>query len=715
MAKKRNFILWSVIGVCVLCLVGCRKTYDVCFFVDDVCIHQVEVKKQGTIEKPVDPEKEGYHFLGWYFEDELYDFERPVQENFSLIAHFEQNLYTITLQSQNGEDDVVFQSKQNETITLPTPTKERCQFLGWKYKGEFIDSTLQVQEDMTLIAEWEQTSYLVQFDTMCDKVVRDQIIDKGNKVRQPNTLLNPGYTFLYWAIDGVRYNFDSVVDKDMTLTAVWELRMFEVNWMTETDDTMDSFQVAYGTILEEPQAPTKEGYTFVGWYYLGELFDFSTPIYYNMVFTAGWDMNQDILEAYLKELIPETTLNDLVFPEHIDDSLATFVWQTSNEDVISANGSVTRQVGDCEVEIIVQVLKEAQVFELKFHTIVPKIELKSLIKGNIVSGYLYDYNGAFQLPDTSIEQLDYINFSFASISNGEIVLPNLTAVKKALSYRQQGVRVGLAIGGWGAGGFSEAMLTKEGRTHLIHSIMEIIKQYQFDGIDIDWEYPTSSVAGIGSNKEDRQNLNLFCEELKQAMNAYRKDLILSIAVTTSDSFFDFRTLNQYVDIFNVMTYDYAMGNTAYHDSALYRVNASSSMSSAVEFMKARVDIDKIIPGAAFYARRGAFASISNQNLSASLSTSMGTNALSFSRLKELILTDSTYVEQYDEQAEAAYIIRAGMFYSYDNERSIQAKCKYVKDNGLGGLMCWDLTQDYNDNGMGILVNAMYIGLKQKEE
>lgn len=715
MTKKRSLALWGGIAFCLLCFVGCRKTYAVHFFVDDVCIHQVEVKKQGKVEKPLDPVKEGYHFLGWYLEDELYDFERNVQTSFALIARFEISPYTITLQSQNGQEDIVLQATLNETITLPTPIKERCVFLGWKYKGEFVDPVLQVQEDMTLTAEWEQTSYLVQFDTMCDKVVRDQIVEKGNKVYPPNALLNPGYTFLYWAKDGERYDFDSVVETDMTLTAVWELKMFGVEWITGTDDVINSFQVAYGTILEEPQSPTKEGYTFVGWYYLGELFDFTTPIYYNMIFTAGWDMNQDTLENYLQGLVPEVTTSDLMFQEHIDDSLATLVWQSSNEDVISANGVVTRQVVDCEVDITVQVSKDTQIFELKWRTLVPKIELKPVNKGSIVSGYLYDYNGTFQLPSTSIEQLDYIHFSFASINNGELVLPSLAAVRQVLSYRQQGVRVGLAIGGWGAGGFSEAMLTKEGRSKLIQSIMNTLKQYQFDGIDIDWEYPTSSVAGIGSNKEDKQNLNLFCEELKQAMNAYRQDLILSIAVTTSDTFFDFRTLNQYVDIFNVMTYDYAMGNTAYHDSALYRVNASSSMSNAVEFMKARVDADKIVPGAAFYARRGTFANMANQNLSASLSTSMGTNPLSFAKLKALILTDSTYVEQYDAQAEAAYIIRSGVFYSYDNERSIQAKCNYVKNQGLGGLMCWDLTQDYNDQGTGILVNAMYTSLKQKEE
>ena len=56
-----------------------------------------------------------------------------------------------------------------------------------------------------------------------------------------------------------------------------------------------------------------------------------------------------------------------------------------------------------------------------------------------------------------------------------------------------------------------------------------------------------------------------------------------------------------------------------------------------------------------------------------------------------------------------------LFYSYDNERSIKDKCEYVKNNNLGGLMCWDLTQDYVDNeGTYVLLNSMYVNLKKDE-
>ncbi|MEI3527391.1 MAG: glycosyl hydrolase family 18 protein [Bacilli bacterium] len=145
----------------------------------------------------------------------------------------------------------------------------------------------------------------------------------------------------------------------------------------------------------------------------------------------------------------------------------------------------------------------------------PKLILKPLMKGKIVSGYLYDYGGFSGLSDKALEQLDYINYSFATISNGEVHLSSNMKVEKVLEYRNKGIRIGLAIGGWGSGGFSPAMKTEEGRTKLIDSIMRVIDEYQFDGIDIDWEYPTSSVAGIESDPSYSSEFNLILSRIKR--------------------------------------------------------------------------------------------------------------------------------------------------------------------------------------------------------
>ena len=92
--------------------------------------------------------------------------------------------------------------------------------------------------------------------------------------------------------------------------------------------------------------------------------------------------------------------------------------------------------------------------------------------------------------------------------------------------------------------------------------------------------------------------------------------------------------------------------------------------------------------------------------------SMANNPLTYKQLMQMIKEDSTIVQSYDETAEAAYIIHKRWFYSYDNPRSINAKCEYIKKNNLGGIMCWDLTNDYIDeNGYGVLLNSMYEGMK----
>ena len=65
--------------------------------------------------------------------------------------------------------------------------------------------------------------------------------------------------------------------------------------------------------------------------------------------------------------------------------------------------------------------------------------------------------------------------------------------------------------------------------------METLRKHQFDGIDLDWEYPTSTVAGIAAHPSDKANLTLFVQELRQAMDSYRDDLLLTIAVIGGSS------------------------------------------------------------------------------------------------------------------------------------------------------------------------------------
>ena len=54
----------------------------------------------------------------------------------------------------------------------------------------------------------------------------------------------------------------------------------------------------------------------------------------------------------------------------------------------------------------------------------------------------------------------------------------------------------LSVGGWGADGFSQGSRTAQNREKMAQSAAELVKEYGLDGIDIDWEYPCSSLAGL---------------------------------------------------------------------------------------------------------------------------------------------------------------------------------------------------------------------------
>lgn len=665
-------------------------------------------------KEPSALQNKGHHFLGWYLNDELYDFNKKVTKDIILEARWEKDTYIVNFNT-NTEDTIQSQIvKYQEQVIMPDLIyKDGAIFDGWYLNGELYDFTTSITQNITLEAKWSVKTFIVRFNTNDGSKIPNQKVEYLDFAKQPSNPFKEGYMFMGWYLNDELFDFTTPIINDLTLVAKWEPRKYRIRFDTNFELDIDDQMVYFGEKIIIKEELVRPGYEFIGWYEHGKRFDLNTPIGEPHSLIAKWDISKELLTELLASSIAKITEEELYLPTTLNDLNGTITWQSSNEEVVNSSGKVKRLTYDVNVVLKAIIEKENETFELEFKTMVKKIDLKPLINGKIVSGYLYFGGGVTPLSEKAISQLDLINYSFGEIKDGKVYLPYPDAAKEVLKYRQSGVRVVLAIGGWGAGGFSEAMISAETRTKLIGSIMDILKEYQFDGIDIDWEYPTSSVAGISSNPNDKNNLTLFCQEMKEKMRLYRDDLLLSIAVTPSDTFYDFRKLNEYVDIFNVMTYDFAMGNNANHDSPLYSSSyGSSSIDKAVNFMKSRVDANKIIPGAAFYCRNGKFSD--HQTLGARLSTSMAVGAISFKKLKEMMLKDTSFVENYDVTAGAAYAIYNGNFYSYDNERSIKEKCEYVKNNQLGGLMCWDLSQDYVANdGTSLLINAMYVTLKKE--
>ena len=67
--------------------------------------------------------------------------------------------------------------------------------------------------------------------------------------------------------------------------------------------------------------------------------------------------------------------------------------------------------------------------------------------------------------------------------------------------------------------FSQAASTADGRARFVDSTLVLMERYGFLGVDIDWEYPGSSAAGIASSANDRKNFTLLLQALREGLDS----------------------------------------------------------------------------------------------------------------------------------------------------------------------------------------------------
>lgn len=106
------------------------------------------------------------------------------------------------------------------------------------------------------------------------------------------------YTFAGWYNGNEKFDFTTVPTGDVTLTAKWTAKDYEVRFITEHGNAPASQNVKYNGTAKDPGKLSAEGYTFIGWYtddtYDTE-FDFTQPIKSNTKVYAKWEKNAPVL------------------------------------------------------------------------------------------------------------------------------------------------------------------------------------------------------------------------------------------------------------------------------------------------------------------------------------------------------------------------------------------------------------------------------------
>ncbi|CEK37813.1 peroxiredoxin [Paraclostridium sordellii] len=297
--------------------------------------------------------------------------------------------------------------------------------------------------------------------------------------------------------------------------------------------------------------------------------------------------------------------------------------------------------------------------------------------------------------------LDFVIYAFAEIkSDGTLFIPTPRYLRQLLALRQDNpdLRVIVAIGGWGQDGFSDAAQTPSSRYNFAREINALIKQYNLDGIDIDWEYPANSAAGIKSRPEDKENFTLLLTAIRDVIGY---DKWLSVAGTGDKAYInqsvEIDNISPLINYFNLMSYDFTAGETGpnakKHQSNLYDSNLSIpgySVDAMVRnLIAAGMPSQKILLGVPFYGRLGA------------------TITKSYDQLRRDYINKNGYTYKFDKDAQAPYLEREGeLAMSYDDLLSIYIKSQYVIDNCLGGIFSWMAPYDRAN----ILARAMNEGI-----
>lgn len=296
------------------------------------------------------------------------------------------------------------------------------------------------------------------------------------------------------------------------------------------------------------------------------------------------------------------------------------------------------------------------------------------VENKRIVGYVTSWGKT--LPDPKL--LTNINYAFGHVTDtfDGVRIDNPSRLKNvvALKKRNSKLQVQLSIGGWGSGGFSEMASDPEKRKAFARDCRRVMDEYGLDGIDIDWEYPGSSAAGITSSKADKENYALLMKDLREALG---KKALLTLASPATVGFYEFKPIMPYVDFINIMGYD--LNRPPYHHASLFRSKLSGDM-TVDEGVRAHVSggvaPEKIIVGVPFYGHgdKETYPDFVNYN--------------------KLTLEDGLQ-EKFDGVAGVPYYVdeEGRMVMTFENEESLKRKARYVTENGLGGIMIWEVGGD----------------------
>jgi hypothetical protein len=289
----------------------------------------------------------------------------------------------------------------------------------------------------------------------------------------------------------------------------------------------------------------------------------------------------------------------------------------------------------------------------------PAANAATLPNGFKSIGYMPSWAGSANA--IQYNKLTHINYAFVlPNSNGSLGgLDNPSKLQSIVSLgHAANTKVSISIGGWNDGNDSafEALAgNATARTAFVNNVVNLVNQYNLDGVDIDWEYPD---PGTSAN-----NYTALMSQLSTAMHSRGKLLTAAVVSEGGTANGVQPAVFGYVDWLNIMTYDGGSPHANYDWSV-----------NAVNFWKGRgLPASKAVIGVPIYSRPS-------------------------------YLTFADLVSRDPANANRDCVTINGSNECYNGLTTVRRKTSWAMANG-GGIMFWELSQDAT--GGNSLISAAY--------